>query len=299
MKRDVALRIARGQAKVNRRLKEYDLSTGELLGRKFPTGLPSTCKNQTRQQLNVETGSKHSTKQYAFGRVVPPRQPKEPHHKPQAKPLNHVSKHLLSREKTSIQRMTLRANEAAKSTKVQKSKAKEKEDLNSVGMQKGYQAESRQKEMRQQNEPDDPLSPTIKRDTLSYTTNWSSLIHCEAAADFEARDAATEALQVAWSLLSSQTSFENGCNTSGSEGLEECAASNVQESESCQEQRQIAQDWLQANTSRFEFGEEDVEYRPLNRNKAEQDDNPGRLLPEISDVESLWTYSLGELPCPV
>lgn len=299
MKRDVALRIARGQAEVNRRLKEYDLSTGELLVKKSPTGPLSTCKKQTRQELNVQTGSDHPTKQYAFGRVVPPRQPGEPPRKPQVKSLNHVSKHLLSKGETCIQRVTLRANEPAKSTKVQRSKAKEKEHLNSVRRQKDYRAEPRQKQTKQQKKKDDPLSLRIKRNSLSCTTNWSSLVHFEQAANFGARDATTEALQVAWSLLSSQTGFKDGCNSHGSVGLHGCTANSVQESECCQEQRQIAEDWPQASTLRFDTGEEDVEYRPSNQNRTEQGDNPDRPLPEISDVESLWTYSLGELPCPI
>ena len=299
MKRDVALRIARDQAEVNRRLKEYDLYTGELLGRTFPTGPPGTCKNHTRQQLDVQPGSKHPTKQYAFGRVVPPRQLAEPHRKPQAKPLNNVSKHLLNKEGTSIHRATLHANGAAKSTKVQKSKAKEKQDLKPIGTQQGYQAESRQKQAKQQKELDDPLSSWIKRNSLSYITNWSSLVHSEEAADFEARDAATEAMEVAWSMLSSQTSDEDGCNTHGSVGLHKCAANSVQTSESCQEHRQLAEDWLQANAYCFKFGEEDAEYLPLHRNRTEQGENLDRMFPEISDVESLWTYSLGELPSPI
>lgn len=299
MKRDVALRIARGQAEVNRRLKEYDLYTGELLGRTFPTGPPGTCKNHTRQQLDVQPGSKHPTKQYAFGRVVPPRQLAEPHRKPQAKPLNHVSKHLLNKEETSIHPATLHANGAAKSTKVQKSKAKEKQDLQPIGAQKGYQAESRQKQAKQQKELDDPPSSWIERNSLSCTTNWSSMVHSEQPADFEARNAAAEAMQVAWSMLSSQTSVEDGCNTHGSVGLHECAASSIQTSESCQEHRQLAEDWLQATANRLEFGEVDVEHLPLHQNRTEQGENLDRLFPEISDVESLWTYSLGELPSPI
>ena len=299
MKRDVALRIARGQAEVNRRLKEYDLYTGEPLGRKFPAGTLSTCKDRTRQQLGVQPGSKHPTKQYAFGRVVPPQQLAEPHRKPQTKPLNHVSKHLLIKEETSIHRATLRAKEAVKSTKVQKSKAKEKQDLKSIGTQKGYRAESRQKQVKQQKELDDPPSSWIKRNSLSCTTNWSSMVHSERADDFEAGNAAAEAMQVAWSMLSSQTSFEDGCNAHGSVGLHECAANSVQTSESCHEHRQLAEDWLQANAYCFKFGEEDVEYLPLHQNRPEQGENLDRLFPEISDVESLWTYSLGELPSPI
>eukprot|EP00963_Diacronema_lutheri_P003507 scaffold285_cov330-Pavlova_lutheri.AAC.25 len=305
LKRDVALRITRGQAEVNRRLKEYDLSTGELVRRRSTAGRPDTGEYKPRPQQNIHPRETRQTKRYAFGRVVPPYQGGEMVRRPPVLPCKASAGHAEIKANTNIQSVPLHADKLAKRKGVKESPSKTKERLGGRGMQKNLRAKlegqrgGRERGQRAGLPSEWPLS---KMDLSSNTcsTNWSSLVPFDQSNRHEARDTAAEALEVARSLLSSSTGFEGrGSNDRRLAELQECAAGNDRETQKVRKQEQTPDSSSRRKAFISEPDMEDDIHPPSCQDAVEKKGSLEWFFTDVSDTESLWTYSLGELPCHI